>query len=298
MGRIRFGVVSAAFAFAALVMTEARASLIAHWDFEDLSSGSALDIQGGHHGLALGVTSVADATRNGNVLELNNIADVVRVPHSPDLVFEANQDSFSLSAWVRTHDSAPAPNLLAGTIIEKKTGSGSGYSLRIGGLDLPHVGFEGNGDSGLSDPHYTVPASTLNITDDEWHHIVGVHDATDQSLTLYIDGENVASRSTSGTSGTVGGTGTLEFGSSTTFGPTDWTELTGYLDDVKIFDHALSAAEVLAESEGVDPALTDSIAKLIEDDFNYAAFIYTAEFSASAAGSVMLGSIPGLSTLR
>ncbi len=88
----------------------------------------------------------------------------------------------------------------------------------------------------------------------DWYHVVGVRDAADQKLRLYVNGDLV------GQSDVCGGTtpsGPLTIGRGQWSGnPVDYWA--GTIDDVRVFDRALSDAEVAqvyAGDDGEEPAL-------------------------------------------
>jgi len=82
---------------------------------------------------------------------------------------------------------------------------------------------------------YTIPGSTGT-----WHHIVGVRNGT--TAYLYIDGQLQAQT----TNAIVGGNVTTG-GISLKFGFLGgWGNYNGLLDDVRIYNRVLSAAEIMA----------------------------------------------------
>ena len=107
---------------------------------------------------------------------------------------------------------------------------------------------------------YQPPGGTatwVNIYDahqvplDTWVHLVGTYDGT--TMKLFRDGQLVAS----GTAGTAGGpmvqcTGVTGIGARNSL---DQHYFPGLIDDVRIFDHALSDAEIAALQRGSGPLL-------------------------------------------
>ncbi|MBM7790010.1 LamG domain-containing protein [Tenggerimyces flavus] len=76
-----------------------------------------------------------------------------------------------------------------------------------------------------------------NVTPDEWHHVVATSNATEKRL--YLDGELEAVVSAAGNP--TDGVATVKLGAR---GDDAATRLAGSMDEVAIYDHALSAAEV------------------------------------------------------
>lgn len=89
----------------------------------------------------------------------------------------------------------------------------------------------------------TEKVSTSRLTDSTWHHVVGRWDGTTQSL--WIDGVSVASKSTSGSIGTS--TETIRIGGGQWASTPPWE---GYIDDVQIYDHAISDDQIALLYQG------------------------------------------------
>jgi tetratricopeptide (TPR) repeat protein len=80
---------------------------------------------------------------------------------------------------------------------------------------------------------------TIPVDDNVWHHIVGVYDG--QKLLLYMDGQLDASKDASGE--IIEGDGVLYIGENP-----EWPmcSFQGLIDDVAIYNHALSAEDIAA----------------------------------------------------
>ena len=79
-----------------------------------------------------------------------------------------------------------------------------------------------------------------------WYHLVGVRDAAGQTLKLYLDGKQVAS---AGVCGGNESTGSLAIGRGQWDGkPVDFWP--GAVDQVQVFDRALTDAEVATLAAG------------------------------------------------
>jgi hypothetical protein len=91
--------------------------------------------------------------------------------------------------------------------------------------------------------HYTTITSSANINDGNWHNAVTVFDGT--NLSLYVDGVLVAGPTTwQGGNITTDATNTFFIGSSgSTSGPLV-PYFSGNIDEVRIYNRALSAAEI------------------------------------------------------
>ncbi|MDC0584782.1 T9SS type A sorting domain-containing protein [Bacteroidales bacterium] len=138
--------------------------------------------------------------------------------------------NITLEAWINV--SSFEANSYEGSIIDKHNSSSQGYGLRCGGSGILSFNF-GNGSSWNE---ITSPASSLS--ENTWHHIVGVYDGGTQSL--YIDGELVASNNLS-TSIVDAPTTNLRLGSGAEY-PTRL--LTGQIDEVRIWNVARTPEQI------------------------------------------------------
>ena len=102
--------------------------------------------------------------------------------------------------------------------------------------------------------------TTTVAPDGSWHHLVGVCDESNGQLKFYIDGQLVSSNSISSTSGEYEPNSPLSIGSvqnKTTTG--DYTlQYNGSVNDVAVYNYALSAAQVAAQfaASGTAPVIT------------------------------------------
>jgi len=134
--------------------------------------------------------------------------------------------SYSVSAWARLDQAEGAFQ----TVVSQDTGSASAFFLQYSGQDqrwaMSFVGLR-----------------ALSPTKPEvgrWYHLVGVRDADSGTLSLYVDGTRVATEKACLADGSTGHTviGRGEFGGN----KVDF--LHGAVDDVRVFDRALSDEEV------------------------------------------------------
>jgi len=188
--------------------------------FDEESGGTAVDwSEGGHDASESGTGRVIG--QFGNALSLDGTGSA-EIAHDGALSLS---DAFSIETWYR-QDTASAT---AETIIHK--GAPANYGLGTwGGFLL--FGFT---DTTGTDVNIYSSAS---YADGSWHHIVGVYDGTD--LSLYVDGSLVA---TSSTGGAVPATNTSPIHIGAYLGAS--LNFTGELDQLRLFDGALSTSEVV-----------------------------------------------------
>lgn len=229
---------SLAFASAAMVFTcAAQAQLctgqVGWWRFD----GSSLDSSGlNNNGTFFGGTPNYVAGVNGLALELDGLDDFVRVANNASLNPPA---ALSLAAWARIR---PFGGSGSDPIIDKAYFShnppyyqyqlgvtGSQYSVSQRSLSFVASTSTGNAGAGSNGPGYTTGI---------WAFIVGTFDGS--VAKFYINGELVSANEKTGTPS--------DFGSPVQFGK--FNNLPFYLpaaiDDIRIFDRAISPDEVAA----------------------------------------------------
>lgn len=209
---------------------------VAYWalDAADLNSGTVLDHSGNNITLAA-VNAVSTPGRVREAVAFNGASTVLSSASSSRL--ELNS-SMTLSVWVQTLNSSRAEAVLslytsAGTESGYllKTTSGGTVALRIGGKNLT------SGSREFAD--------STRINDGVWHHVAVVI-TLGQSVTFYVDGiatSSAACVSQAGSSGAAFELGAVSF-------PYYGAAYTGSLDEVKIFDSALTAAQVASLAAG------------------------------------------------
>lgn len=135
--------------------------------------------------------------------------------------------------------------------------------------------FDGSGDNGASDKHFylvkndlgalvfamedsndtdsTAISPSYNFPANEWHHIAVTWDLSLSQTRIYLDGDTVPiAMSDTALNGNIGNLDTLYLGARQTTNITgatpDYTSNTanGYIDEVRIFQGALTAAEISA----------------------------------------------------
>lgn len=204
--------------------------LLAYWRMEEPSwngtFGEVTDSSGrGHHGTAGGAANTLAPGRLGRAGRFGGGGDLVSIGQPPDLLLDPDEE-FTLSAWFRT--------TTQGAILSKAVdnfGQRQFYIFTAAGRFWGVVG----GVQSFG--------ATAGVNDGEWHHgvLVNFDDAGTMRYALYLDGAvdgvfdtgpatngadvMIGARRVSGNSG-VG------------------FQMDGEIDEVAIFDRALSPAEV------------------------------------------------------
>jgi len=206
-------------------------ALIAHWKLDDNaadtdvldSSGNGLDgaLAGGDN------TSVKSVRgRVGRAFLLNGTDDYIEVADDPLLNFGAASD-FTVMVWVKF----TATDRL--DIIGKDREEDNHWELYIRAADQTvTVYMDDNANPADSE------AGTAVINDGQWHHVACSFDR-DGDAVIYVDGivDNTVDISNVGD---IDNTGAQFIGSAYAGG--DWYN--GTLDDVRIYDEALSAGAI------------------------------------------------------
>jgi Concanavalin A-like lectin/glucanases superfamily/Chitobiase/beta-hexosaminidase C-terminal domain/Viral BACON domain len=205
--------------------------LIGYWQFDDaVSTGRAIDQSGNHldGGLSGGIASVAGVVNQA--LSFDGRSGYVRLPDDSYTDLTGN---LTLALWVKTLNNSRSEALISRYAAG---GAETGYLLRTdaqGQLEVRIGGF--NGPSG---PVNLVDTGKP-INDGQWHHAVAVI-TLGHGVDFYVDGTFSSTQLLNITS--HGGASALQFGLN------PWnpygTYFTGSLDDVRIFNRVISAAEV------------------------------------------------------
>ncbi|UKJ63233.1 glycoside hydrolase family 2 [Cellulosimicrobium cellulans] len=207
------------------------------WSFDEGQGTTAADGVGDHAASGTGEW-VAGHDGTGSAIHLDGVDDHF-VTEGPVV---DTTGSYTISAWAQLDKT---PGGAWSTIVGQDSSLGSSaFYLQYGGGGRWAFSYEGEPRA-----EYVVQPVL-----GDWYHVVGVRDAADQKLKLYVNGELV------GQSDVCGGTtpsGPLTIGRGQWSGnPVDYWP--GTIDDVRVFDRALSDAEVAqvyAGDDGEEPEL-------------------------------------------
>jgi len=202
--------------------------LVAHYTFD----GNANDATGnGHNGTVYGGAGYS-AGISGSAIDLDGIDDYVRVADATDLRME---DNFSATAWVN-----PA-SLEQMVILNKAGGIGNPNSHAVNYAMYLDAGDAGAHFENPSDADWTIRSSG-GVTSNTWQHVAFTKEG--DSFTLYLNGTLADSASYSFTE--ASGTYDLSIGvflyGNYGAGLVEFFE--GQIDEVRIYDRALSSGEV------------------------------------------------------
>lgn len=202
--------------------------LVGLWSFngQDISGTTAYDRSGqGNNGTLVGGV-MKTIGKVGQAMSFDGTRGYL-YNSSPNLVIGNNV--FTKSVWIYSnYKGSPVnhPNIISWG--DSSTNNKNGLSLQTDGFGNPQIlqWFFSND-------------YTWNISDitGGWHHIVIIYNPT--ALTLYIDGVSQGTQTVTGTPSVVNSN--LEIGR---FGDNPWYYFDGKIDEVRIYNRALSASEV------------------------------------------------------
>ncbi|ELZ24222.1 LamG domain-containing protein [Halosimplex carlsbadense 2-9-1] len=215
---------------------------VAHWRFEETSGSTAADGVGSNDGTAVGSPDLSAA----GVFDSSGIAlgasasNYVEVPDASGI---RPADTLSVGGWYRTDSGANSQTLVQKA--DRRFGD-EGYAVDV---QTPsslrgHVAVE----SGQA----SVNPYGLETNDGEWHHVFLTWDGTD--LIAYFDGEEV-DRDASQAGPMVHSDRSLYVGYGDN-GYSSYYDMDGRIDDLRLYDEALSAAQVGALASGDTPTGT------------------------------------------
>jgi streptogramin lyase len=203
--------------------TAAEGGPTAAYAFDEGSGTAAKDAAGGHEGTATAPTWVEG--KYGKALSFNGTSSCVTVPNSADLQLSG---AFSLEAWIK-----PTNNTQWAPLIFKEAENFYGYSLFFGAFEAGHLqGYIAN-----ESWQYTEVESPEKLTANTWAHVAMTSDGT--TLKLYVNGKQIDSAPARAA---MESKGPLQIGCAKNFGE----YFSGTIDNVRLYNRALSAAEVEA----------------------------------------------------
>jgi RHS repeat-associated protein len=201
--------------------------LVGGYGLEEGSGSSVADGSGsGNNGTITGA-SWTTSGHDGKALSFDGVDDRVRVPHAASL---AQAGAVTLESWV--NPSAFPGSGLPATLIRKD----DQYQLLINSVGAVKFRIWKNpgGQQELASPNGVVPVG-------QWHHVAATWDGA--TFKIYVDGVERASAALTGTPETS--TDALYLGAS--YGSADW--FNGRLDEVRVYNRALTPAEIQADRD-------------------------------------------------
>jgi hypothetical protein len=237
--------------------------LVAYWKFDEGSGTTVSDSSGNGNTGTLVNGPLWAAGKVGNALYFDGIDDNITVADSNSLDLSS---SFTLSAWVNPVSTfTDFRSIFAKNYTYYLYASVAGYC----GNGSPLGGFEGVGAVCQPSP---LPINT-------WTHLAVTYSGS--TLTFYRNGVAVATSNASGALSPT--TGTLQIGASQ-FGE----YFQGFIDEVRIYNRALSNTEIQAIYQQ-DSTASQTVTASVSQPFNFA--LSNSGNKSVVAGSSMTNSI-------
>ena len=205
--------------------------LVGYWKFDEASGNIAYDSSGNNnHGTLINgpkwtrdVSSSATLRPNGGALQFDGVDDYVEVPHSASLNLTNN---FTLEAWIYRNVANARHEIL---YKYRGTSGVDNYDFLVDNDNTLRFQFQDSGGNWRSAFSWRV------VSANAWHHVAVVF--SQPNVKFYIDGVETI-KTLNYTPGT--GNGSLRIGTMTPYG--SW--FNGLIDEVRIYNRALSAEEV------------------------------------------------------
>ncbi len=199
--------------------------LVSYWSLEENEDNTTvIDSHGDNDGTLEGGKNTEDVSVSGkvsNAFEFDGEGDYVRITHNDNLSMSLK---FSIGLWVKKNETKSS------NFIRKS----NNYAIDVHGDKLRFFVYDEDSTLFLKG---LTEEKTINFCDNTWRHVVMVNDG--DYLYLYIDGEEVDKRSAPSknlyTSDSI-----LRFGDTTN------NRFDGSIDEVGIWNRALSAEEISA----------------------------------------------------
>ncbi|MHC4658422.1 MAG: S8 family serine peptidase [Planctomycetota bacterium] len=216
-----------AWSFATCAQFDPNLNLIGWWQFEEGSGTMAYDSTGVNHGTLLGDASWVGGIIGDYALDFDGVGDGVYLQPSAGAGSPLNiySTDLSISSWVRIRGTG-------GTIVARAKPLYITYRLGT------------TASAAFINTYKQGPGHWLLYTDDileqdTWYHIVGVFDRTDDTGRVYVNGLQGAEGSM--TIDPLSNDAMTKIGCRNDTGDKPFD---GGIDDVRIYDKALSSAEV------------------------------------------------------
>ncbi len=240
---------ASAFASTLVATSQSQAGLLAHFT----ANGTANDVAGGHDGTLVGRAGFGPGIE-GQAFQLDGATQYVISDEDPDWAFGMNP--FTVSVWVnfdviKVGNPGSLPNVFVG----QDDGSGEQMKWVFFTSGQSDVSFHINGTAFI----FTSAPLPFTPAPGEWHHYVVTR--LGQDFTFYVDGNSLGSvqhdvfvpnASYPLTIGQAEGLGYLD----------------GRIDDVQIYNEALTPAQVASLTKNPGSTITFSCLADLDDDGN------------------------------
>ena len=214
--------------------------LVGHWTFDgrNMANGVAADISG--NGNNCNLKNIATSTfyasgKLGQAVNFDATDDYIDCGNPSSLQITGN--TITLSAWIHTPETVPANG--DRLIVKEMSGNNDPYVAYVLYRNNSTATFWFGVSTGVAGSFNQV-GNTTALVANQWYHVVGVYNGTD--LRLYLNG--ALDSTPVAETDNIGSTAeSVVLGADTAPNP-DVEHLNGKLDDVRVYNRALSASEV------------------------------------------------------
>jgi hypothetical protein len=214
------------------VDVDPQAGLVGYWPFDEGVGTVTVDASGNGH---TGVLVNGPEWTDGPALDFDGADDYVDVGS-----FSVPGNALTITAWIQAQELANCPSTDC-RIVAKATGTAEeAHYFMLSTIDsggTPRLRFRIK-TGGVT---ATLVATSGELPEDQWLHAAAVYDGSE--MRLYLDAVPVGSAAESGSLSVDDGIPVWIGGSPGGASERPWD---GLLDEVRIYDRALSAAEILA----------------------------------------------------
>ncbi|HLX65066.1 MAG TPA: LamG domain-containing protein [Planctomycetota bacterium] len=212
-----------------------KAGLLAHWTFDETEGKVAKDSSGNNIDAMLEGGAMRCDGRIGRGVHCDGIDGAVRIVRNPKL---ESKDGTTIALWALIE--ARAQDEFHDLVRHHAGRSGVCFRWKHGSQILQfRVDRRNNG------PVYAVDKGSNERYLNAWHYFAGTFDAKTGIARLYVDGELHAEAR--------GNPGPLEYTGDTCIFHATEGAMTGVVDEVRLYDRALSEAEIKALASVMNP---------------------------------------------
>ncbi len=230
--------------------------LAGYWSFDTTyTNGATAYDQSGNNNNATANATIGALGAAGLALQFNGFSSYAQAGSTSTQLYDLVGD-LSLSLWVQTANSS-RNEALVGKYASAGSGSGSGYVLATtpSGTAQLFLGLA-NVTSGAN-----VATDVTKINDGQWHQLTAVI-SLGNSVTFYVDGVQSSTQPIKSAANAANAILEIGLSPSSAIG----TYFTGSIDDVRIYNRALSSSEVLSLSNIVAPNPPSASALFVKSD--------------------------------
>jgi len=218
--------------------------MISHWNFDEGEGTMVDDCWGGNDGTIHGAQWTTGVV--GSALSFDGVDDYVYVPNDASLSTPASTQKLTIEAWIKINALTGFPGILSKRGPNPYTFDHE-YQFCILGGHLNFTFCRWIGD--WQNPLFTSDGTDLNEHENEWLHIVVTFDGGDGeygTVKFYLNGVQDGSELTDPRTGSLQTTsGFLRIGTH----PWGDAYFDGLIDEVAVYDHALTSEEIAQHYE-------------------------------------------------